>query len=97
VISVGSAGWIGEWASDGWWQGYYVAEPATAGDVYVSDFSGREKPGQDLDVLAPGSWVVGPYLAYGAARRSGRTGCPGSTTTLAARAWPRSTWRGWRR
>ncbi|HEV8253341.1 MAG TPA: S8 family serine peptidase, partial [Vicinamibacteria bacterium] len=25
------------------------------------DFSSREKAGQDLDVAAPGSWVVGPF------------------------------------
>jgi len=67
VISVGSAGWTGEWASGGWWQGLAVAEPTTADVVYVSDFSSREMPGQDLDVLAPGSWIVGPYLAFGAA------------------------------
>jgi len=66
VISVGAAGWIYEWAFSGWWQGD-VADPTSVSDVYVSDFSSREKPGQDLDVLAPGSWVVGPYLAYGAA------------------------------
>lgn len=29
--------------------------------VYMSASSSRELPGQDLDVAAPGSWVVGPY------------------------------------
>jgi subtilisin family serine protease len=29
-------------------------------DVYITDFSGREKTGQQLDVVAPGSWVRGP-------------------------------------
>lgn len=67
VISVGSAGWTGEWSSGDWWQGVAVAEPTTADVVYVSDFSSCELPGQDLDVLAPGSWIVGPYLAFGAA------------------------------
>ena len=67
VISVGSAGWVGEWSSGSWWQGAGVVEPTVAEMVYVSDFSSRELPGQDLDVLAPGSWIVGPYLAYGAA------------------------------
>jgi len=38
-----------------------VADPTTVGDVYVSDFSSRELPGQQLDVLAPGSWVRGPF------------------------------------
>jgi subtilisin family serine protease len=31
------------------------------GDVYVTDFSSRELTGQDLDVVAPGSWVRGPF------------------------------------
>lgn len=30
-------------------------------DIYVSDFSSRALPGQQLDVLAPGSWVRGPF------------------------------------
>jgi subtilisin family serine protease len=30
-------------------------------EFYVTDFSSRALPGQDLDVAAPGSWVVGPY------------------------------------
>jgi subtilisin family serine protease len=37
-------------------------------DVYVSDFSSRERQDvhpQDLDVLAPGSWVRGPYPGDG--------------------------------
>jgi subtilisin family serine protease len=38
-----------------------VVDPVTAGDVYVSDFSSRALPGQELDVLAPGSWVRGPF------------------------------------
>ena len=38
-----------------------VADPTAVGDVYVSDFSSRELPGQQLDVLAPGSWVRGPF------------------------------------
>jgi subtilisin family serine protease len=38
-----------------------VLEPTSAADFYIADFSSREKPGQDLDVAAPGSWVVGPY------------------------------------
>ena len=68
VISVGSVGWTNEWVSVGgiaWWR-TDVADPTVVGDVYVSDFSSREKVGQDLDVLAPGSWIVGPYLGNGA-------------------------------
>jgi subtilisin family serine protease len=38
-----------------------VADPTSASDVYVTDFSSRALPGQDLDVLAPGSWVRGPF------------------------------------
>jgi subtilisin family serine protease len=38
-----------------------VADPTAIGDVYVSDFSSRALPGQELDVLAPGSWVRGPF------------------------------------
>lgn len=66
VISAGAVGWTQEWTVGGW-QNADVPDPVTAEDVYVTDFSSRELPGQELDVLAPGSWVVGPYLAYGAA------------------------------
>ena len=70
VISVGSIGWIDEWIAGAWWR-LDVPEPFLPSDladlIYVSDFSSRELPGQDLDVLAPGSWVVGPYLGSGAA------------------------------
>jgi subtilisin family serine protease len=38
-----------------------VADPTLADDVYVTDFSSRALPGQELDVLAPGSWVRGPF------------------------------------
>jgi subtilisin family serine protease len=38
-----------------------VADPTSATDVYVTDFSSRALPGQELDVLAPGSWVRGPF------------------------------------
>lgn len=75
VISVGSAGWVDEWLHPNgsnlayrlWWlqSPYYPAwnlsEPVAASDVYVSDFSSRALPGQELDVLAPGSWVRGPF------------------------------------
>jgi subtilisin family serine protease len=48
-----------------WWRAD-IDDPTNASQVYVSDFSSREKAGQDLDVLAPGSWIVGPYLGNGA-------------------------------
>lgn len=38
-----------------------VADPTAVNDVYVSDFSSRGLAGQQLDVLAPGSWVRGPF------------------------------------
>jgi len=38
-----------------------VPDPTAVSDIYVSDFSSRELPGQELDVLAPGSWVRGPF------------------------------------
>lgn len=66
VISVGAIGWIGEWSSPSWWRTLDVPENLTY-QIYVTDFSSRVKDGQDLDVLAPGSWIVGPYTAYGAA------------------------------
>jgi subtilisin family serine protease len=63
VISVAASGWTGEWTKDGnqWWRTLNVAEPTSAKDFYITDFSSRQKAGQDLDVAAPGSWVVGPY------------------------------------
>lgn len=60
VISVAAAGWVGEWTSGSWWLGD-VADPSTDTDFYITEFSSRELSGQELDVTAPGSWVVGPY------------------------------------
>ena len=62
VISAAASGWTGEWVgSNAWWYAGNVAEPTSPNDFYITDFSSRELPGQDLDVAAPGSWVVGPY------------------------------------
>jgi subtilisin family serine protease len=69
VISVGSVGWTHEWEDGGGWWRLDVEEPVDPTDtsyIYVSDFSSRAKGDQDLDVLAPGSWIVGPYLGNGA-------------------------------
>jgi subtilisin family serine protease len=44
-----------------WWNACDVAEPTAASDFYITDFSSRQLTGQDLDVAAPGSWVVGPF------------------------------------
>lgn len=71
VISAGAAGWTGEWLPTPpryrlWWlqSGYYpytdIPEPTPVDQVYVPNFSSRELSGQQLDVLAPGSWVRGP-------------------------------------
>jgi subtilisin family serine protease len=74
VISVAAAGWIGQWKPgadnnvNNWWNADDVAEPTAAKDFYIADFSSRQKAGQDLDVAAPGSWVVGPYQ-----QQSGKT------------------------
>ncbi|MGB9800919.1 MAG: S8 family peptidase [Thermanaerothrix sp.] len=64
VISVAASGWVGEWTPVGnraWWYNLNVPDPTNANDYYITDFSSRALPGQDLDVAAPGSWVVGPY------------------------------------
>jgi subtilisin family serine protease len=65
VISVAASGWIWEWipAPGGlpWWWGRDVVDPTDPADFYIADWSSRELSGQDLDLAAPGSWVVGPY------------------------------------
>ena len=61
VISVAASGWVEEWTAPSWWRTLDVADPTIADDFYITDFSSRELAGQDLDVAAPGSWVVGPY------------------------------------
>jgi subtilisin family serine protease len=68
VISVAASGWIGEWVdgagqfATSWWNARDVRDrPVNATDFYITDFSSRELAGQDLDVAAPGSWVVGPF------------------------------------
>jgi subtilisin family serine protease len=60
VISVAASGWVYEWQVGNWWY-QNVADPTNPDDFYITDFSSRELAGQDLDVAAPGSWVVGPY------------------------------------
>jgi subtilisin family serine protease len=73
VISVAASGWVGEWTAHpfgglagcnaviNWWRCGDVVESKVSGDFYITDFSSRQKAGQDLDVAAPGSWVVGPF------------------------------------
>ncbi len=64
VISVAASGWIGEWYPGyvrNWWYTLDVTEPTPMNQMYITEFSSRAKEGQDLDVAAPGSWIVGPY------------------------------------
>jgi len=62
VISVAASGWVGEWVGpSNWWIASNVADPTNIEDFYITDFSSRALEGQDLDVAAPGSWIVGPY------------------------------------
>ena len=42
-----------------------MADPTVASQAYITDFSARQLAGQDLDIAAPGSWVVGPYQTNG--------------------------------
>lgn len=64
VISVAASGWVGEWypgLGGAWWYALNDPEPVSPDMYYITDFSSRALPWQDLDVAAPGSWVVGPY------------------------------------
>lgn len=72
VISVAASGWMGEWQGQHtnpnsssyyayWWYAHDVPDSTNPADFYITDFSSRQLSGQDLDVAAPGSWVVGPY------------------------------------
>jgi len=64
VISAAASGWLGEWQpfpNRAWWYNLDVGEPTNPAYFYIADFSSRELAGQDLDIAAPGSWVVGPY------------------------------------
>jgi subtilisin family serine protease len=61
VISVAASGWLGEWIAGNWWYAVNDPEPTNPALFYITSFSSRELPGQDLDIAAPGSWVVGPY------------------------------------
>lgn len=62
VISAAASGWGNEWVTGDWWNAIDVAEPTDPNNFYITDFSSREVgPDQDLDIAAPGSWVVGPF------------------------------------
>jgi subtilisin family serine protease len=68
VISAAATGWTDQWTpcagpatGSGWWRLCDVVESNIIDKTYIAGFSARAKPGQDLDVAAPGAWVVGPY------------------------------------
>jgi subtilisin family serine protease len=76
VISAAAAGWTGQWWPNGY-GGFWLEDvpedlmtPAPASvafgfragtQAYITYYSAWELPGQDLDVAAPGSWILGPY------------------------------------
>jgi len=71
IISAAASGWTGEWQPgpdnnpNNWWNADNVADPTSISEAYIADFSSRQLAGQDLDIAAPGSWVVGPYQTNG--------------------------------
>jgi subtilisin family serine protease len=77
VISVGANGWTQEWLHPGdgpfnrlWWlqSDFYpysdIVEPTPVDEIYIPYWTSRELSGQDLDVVAPGSWVRGPCPGF---------------------------------
>lgn len=38
-----------------------MPDPTDPNDFYIAEFSSRQLNGQDLDVVAPGAWIIGPY------------------------------------
>jgi subtilisin family serine protease len=67
VISSAASGYIGQFPTGvtSWWRKVDVPEGNAAAHSYIANFSSRAQPGQDLDVAAPGAWVVGPYQTNG--------------------------------
>ena len=65
VISVAAAGATFEFTTPTWWWEFNIPESLTQAEYstyfYIPDWSSRELSGQDLDVTAPGVWIVGPY------------------------------------
>jgi subtilisin family serine protease len=71
VISVAASGFVQQWTPcdafgitwgpRDWWWACDVDEPTSSDDFFIPDWSSREHSGQDLDVAAPGQWVVGPW------------------------------------
>ncbi|MHB8926409.1 MAG: S8 family peptidase [Bacillota bacterium] len=68
AIGVGAIGWTKAFTTGPWWRTLDVSEPYNLDEIFVAPFSSRSlSPEQDLDVLAPGVYIVGPYLNPGAA------------------------------
>lgn len=63
VISAAAAGWEEQFTTPTWWFALDLPDPTDPDDFFIASFSGREHAGQDLDVAAPGVFVVGPYQA----------------------------------
>lgn len=62
VISVAASGWVQQFSIGPWWYALDLPEGDDAlSEYYIPSFSSVALPGQDLDVTAPGSFVVGPY------------------------------------
>jgi subtilisin family serine protease len=63
VISAAAAGWEEQFTTPDWWYALDVPNPTDPDDFFIAGFSSRELQGQDLDVAAPGRYVMGPYQA----------------------------------
>jgi subtilisin family serine protease len=62
VISVAAGGYRDEFIpNNSWWRLADLPEAFDSEDYYLANFSARPRPGQDLDVTGPGSFVVGPF------------------------------------
>lgn len=65
VISAAASGFVDEFSTSNWWYALDVPDPNDPSSYFIPTFSSREKPGQDLDVAAPGVWTLGPYQVNG--------------------------------
>jgi subtilisin family serine protease len=61
VISAAAGGFRGQFACAANWFFCDVPDPTSGTDLFIEDFSSRALAGQDLDVTAPGAWVLGPF------------------------------------
>ncbi len=66
VISVAATGWDYAWTDCGfgaenWWWTCDVTDPTDPNEHDIAPFSSWARPGQDLDLAAPGSLIVGPW------------------------------------